>query len=237
MGFPCPHCGGELEFIDREIDEIKPIIPLDLQEAFKEPPEPRRTLVSSTTPPYRSVESFQPKFTQNPVQTSPPSHPPTVSPPAHSPTVSPPAHPPTVSPPLRPFGAQTKVSIPPPPPTIQPSIKGQSRTHPPTPTGASVQFPPQLISQPSAVVSKDKLDTSVPIDDDSKRFKLFESRFKDLESRNKQFESQNKKIESKFKETDQQLKMLKKCMKTILKSNQKLESIYKDTLKDLKKSV
>ncbi|MHA2227146.1 MAG: hypothetical protein ACXAC8_18160 [Candidatus Hodarchaeales archaeon] len=219
MSFPCPHCGGDLAFIEREIDEIKPIIPLDLQEAFKEPPEPRTTLVSPITPPYRSVESSRPRFTQKPIQTSPP------------------AHPPSVYPPLRSSGVQTTVSVPPPPPPpLQSPIKEQSRTHPPTPSEESVEVPPRPISQPSTAVSKDKLDTGVPIYDDNKRFKLFESRFKHLESRSKQFESQNKKFKSKFKETDQQLKTLKKCMKTILKSNQKLESIYKDTLKDLKKS-
>ena len=210
MGFPCPHCGGELAFTDRKIDEIKPIIPLDLQETFKEPPEPRPTLVSSMTPPYRYIESSQPTYTQ--IQTSPPTYLP------------------NGSPPLRSFDAQTTISVPPPPPPpIQSSIKEQSRTHPPTPMGVSVPLPPQPFSQPSTAVSKEKLDTGVPIDADNERFKH-------LESRSKHFESQNKKFESKFKETDQQLKTLKKCMKTIIKSNQKLESIFKDTLKDLKKA-
>ena len=36
MSFPCPHCGSDQEFTDREPDEIKPIIPLDLQESFQE---------------------------------------------------------------------------------------------------------------------------------------------------------------------------------------------------------
>ena len=40
MRLPCPHCGAEEALTDREADEIKPIIPLDLQESFKEPPAP-----------------------------------------------------------------------------------------------------------------------------------------------------------------------------------------------------
>ena len=89
-------------------------------------------------------------------------------------------------------------------------------------------LPPQLFPQPS--VSKNKLEKDVFFDDGKKLNKSYESRFRHLESR-------TKKLELKLKETDQQLKTLKKCMKTILKSNQKLESIYKDTFKDLKKSI
>ncbi len=213
MKFPCPHCGGELEFTDRKIDEIKPIIPLDLQETFKEPPEPRSTLVSSITPLYRSTESSQSRYTQ--IQTSPSAYVPNV--PHHGS-----------------FNAQTTVSIPPPPPpSMQSSINEPPRTLPPTSTEANVPLPPKLFSQQSKVVSKEKLDTIVLTDDDNKNF---ESRFNLLESRSRQLESQNKIFESKFKETDQQLKKIIKFMKTILKSNQKLESIYKDTFKDLKKS-
>ncbi|MFX0087832.1 MAG: hypothetical protein ACFFAU_19425 [Candidatus Hodarchaeota archaeon] len=199
MKFPCPHCGGELAFTDRKIDEIKPIIPLDLQETFKEPPEPKHNLISSISPLYRSIESPEPRYTQ--IQTPPPSY------------VS------NSSPPLRSFNVQTTFSVPPPPPPIQSSINEQSRTPPPTPTGASVPLPPKLFSQPSTTISKEKLDRIVLSDDEKKSF---ESRFKGLESRSRHLESQNIKFESKFKETDQQLKMIRKFMKTILKSNQKL---------------
>jgi hypothetical protein len=38
MKFPCPHCGSHESLYDRSADEIKPIIPLDLQGNFDEPP-------------------------------------------------------------------------------------------------------------------------------------------------------------------------------------------------------
>ena len=52
MGFPCPHCGAEEALTDREDNEIKPIIPLDLQESFKIPPPPKSDSEDSFSPPH-----------------------------------------------------------------------------------------------------------------------------------------------------------------------------------------
>lgn len=38
MSFPCSHCGSEESFADRKSDEFKPIIPVELQGDFEEPP-------------------------------------------------------------------------------------------------------------------------------------------------------------------------------------------------------
>jgi hypothetical protein len=40
MKFPCPHCGSDASFQDRSPDEIKPIVPVELQGDFEEPPPP-----------------------------------------------------------------------------------------------------------------------------------------------------------------------------------------------------
>ena len=38
MKFPCPHCGSDLSMSDRSEGEIKPIIPVEFQGDFDEPP-------------------------------------------------------------------------------------------------------------------------------------------------------------------------------------------------------
>lgn len=40
MKFPCPHCGSDESFYDRSADEIKSIVPVELQGNFDEPPPP-----------------------------------------------------------------------------------------------------------------------------------------------------------------------------------------------------
>lgn len=47
MKLPCPHCGADTSFQDRTADEIKPIVPVELQGDFEEPPPP---LSSSGSP-------------------------------------------------------------------------------------------------------------------------------------------------------------------------------------------
>ncbi|MFX0017016.1 MAG: hypothetical protein ACFFB2_18940 [Promethearchaeota archaeon] len=39
MSFPCSHCGGEESLADRKSDDFKPIVPIDLQGDFAQPPE------------------------------------------------------------------------------------------------------------------------------------------------------------------------------------------------------
>ncbi|MHA2156889.1 MAG: hypothetical protein ACXABU_16215, partial [Candidatus Hodarchaeales archaeon] len=53
MALPCPHCGGSQEFTERKPDEIKPIIPLDLQGSFKEPSYIPNDIIPPNTPPYQ----------------------------------------------------------------------------------------------------------------------------------------------------------------------------------------
>jgi hypothetical protein len=40
MKFPCSHCGSDLSMQDRVEGEIKPIVPLEIQGNFAEPPPP-----------------------------------------------------------------------------------------------------------------------------------------------------------------------------------------------------
>ena len=40
MNFPCPHCGSDQSMTDRTEEDIKPIVPLELQGEFAEPPPP-----------------------------------------------------------------------------------------------------------------------------------------------------------------------------------------------------
>lgn len=40
MKLPCPHCGSDESFYDRSADEIKSIVPEELQGNFDEPPPP-----------------------------------------------------------------------------------------------------------------------------------------------------------------------------------------------------
>ena len=206
-GFPCPHCGGEEALTDREADEIKPIIPVDLQESFKEPPPPISDSGHSDIPPNQLSES-QPKSPPVPTQ-SPPVPPPPISPPPTRPSYTPPS---ATTP--RPLPSQ------PPPPIVEQEIK---KVPPPT--------PPKL----SVTISKDDSGITVPIDDIKEQFKKIESHFKTINSHQKKSESQAKKFESNFKGIDKKLKKIEKTLKILLETNKKLESIHKDTSKDLKK--
>lgn len=47
MKLPCPHCGADTSLLDRSADEIKAIVPVELQGDFEEPPPP---LSSSGSP-------------------------------------------------------------------------------------------------------------------------------------------------------------------------------------------
>ena len=40
MKFPCSHCGSDLSMQDRIEGEIKPIVPVEIQGNFAEPPPP-----------------------------------------------------------------------------------------------------------------------------------------------------------------------------------------------------
>ncbi|MHA2202525.1 MAG: hypothetical protein ACW991_02440 [Candidatus Hodarchaeales archaeon] len=39
MSFPCSHCGSEESLADRKTDDFKPIVPVELQGDFEEPPK------------------------------------------------------------------------------------------------------------------------------------------------------------------------------------------------------
>ncbi len=220
MGFPCPHCGAEQALTDREADEIKPIIPLDLQGDFKEPPPPISAPSHSTMPVYQPSE---------PQPTSPPVTPPPMKPSYTSPPTTPPKPSPTQPPPLRgppqappPSMMQEIRQVP--PPTPRPSIE-QEITQVPPPS------PPKL----SVTVSKDDSGITVPIDDIKEQFKKIESHFNNINSHQKKSDSLAKKFESNFKEIDNRLSKIEKSLKIFLETNKKLESIHKDTTKDLKK--
>jgi len=216
MSFPCPHCGADQALTDRKPDEIKPIIPLDLQESFEEPPPPIPTSEPSKIPSYRPSES--PHFESHvaPVQTPP---------------VPPRPPPPPVSPPQTTPSPTTLESLPPTPlpikkPPQAPTLSMEKRID---------QVAPLAPSKPFIAVSKDTSKATFPIDDITKQFKQFDSYIKEIDSKQKKFESQAKKFEANFQEIDKKLEKFEKSLKILLKTNQKLESIHKDTFKDLKK--
>ncbi|UCG03337.1 MAG: hypothetical protein JSW11_04970 [Candidatus Heimdallarchaeota archaeon] len=215
MGFPCPHCGGEQALTDRESDEIKPIIPLDLQESFKEPPPPIDDSDSSSPP-------YQPPAPQH--EYSPP------------PPQSPPTPPPPVTPP------QTKLSYTPPPATTPEPVpyKPPPKEVPPQPPPPSVEQEIQPVSPPtppkvSFTVSKDDSGLTVPLDEVKAQFKQIESHFKKIYNHQKNSDSQAKKFQVNFKDIGMRLNKIEKSLKILLDTNKKLESIHKDTSKDLKK--
>jgi hypothetical protein len=49
MNFPCPHCGSDESFHNRSVDDFKPIVPVELQGDFTEPPPPVTSSVPSST--------------------------------------------------------------------------------------------------------------------------------------------------------------------------------------------
>lgn len=62
MKFPCPHCGSDESYYDRSAEEFKPIIPVELQGDFEEPPPP------VSTPGYTPVQEMKP--VSKPAETS-----------------------------------------------------------------------------------------------------------------------------------------------------------------------
>lgn len=65
MKFPCSHCGSDLSMQDRIEGEIKPIVPVELQENFAEPPPPEfvDSLPASTPSPSMPEKSSEPLST------------------------------------------------------------------------------------------------------------------------------------------------------------------------------
>jgi hypothetical protein len=236
MGFPCPHCGGDQALTDREADEIKPIIPLDLQESFKEPPPPLDISDSSQATPYQRFES-QPQSPPTPTQNIHVPPPPATAPPA---TPPPPTPPPATAPATAP--PRTRPSYTPPSPTIPKPIP--SRPHPlerpPQSLPSSVEeeieeTPPPPPPKVSVKASKDESEKIVPFEEVNEQFKQIESHFRKIYSHQKKTESQSKKFRSNFREIDNKLRKIEKSLKILLETNKKLELIHKDTSKDLKK--
>lgn len=65
MKFPCSHCGSDLSIQDRIEGEIKPIVPVEIQGNFAEPPPPEYvdSLPVSTPSPSISKKSSEPIYT------------------------------------------------------------------------------------------------------------------------------------------------------------------------------
>ena len=64
MKFPCSHCGSDLSIQDRIEGEIKPIVPVEIQGDFAEPPPPEYvdSLPVSTPSPSISKKSSEPQY-------------------------------------------------------------------------------------------------------------------------------------------------------------------------------
>jgi len=78
MKFPCSHCGSDLSMQDRVEGEIKPIVPVEIQGDFAEPPPPEYvdSLPASTPSPSISKKSSKPQYKAKTKQrTSPTSSP------------------------------------------------------------------------------------------------------------------------------------------------------------------
>ncbi|MFX0051517.1 MAG: hypothetical protein ACFE8U_09515 [Candidatus Hermodarchaeota archaeon] len=65
MSFPCSHCGSEQSLADRKTSDFKPIIPVELQGDFEEPPE--FITDPSYTPTPLSTESITKPVSKPPV--------------------------------------------------------------------------------------------------------------------------------------------------------------------------
>lgn len=238
MDFPCPHCGSEQALTDREEDEIKPIIPLDLQESFGEPPPPSHESGQSYTPPYQPPES--------------PTKAPPVSPPPPRPSYAPQSTP-------TPKPLQTKPAPPQRPPPTPPLPRvDQKITHAPPPTPSPPRVEQEIKRAPlSAPVARPELvieqvpppippklsikglahnsGTMVPLEEIKEQFKQVESHFKDINSHQKKSDSDIKQLESSINEINKKLDKIEKSFKVLYNANKKLESLHKDTAKDLKK--
>lgn len=67
MKFPCSHCGSDLSMQDRIEGEIKPIVPVEIQGDFDEPPPPEYVdsiPVSSPSPSLSKKSAEKPKRTE-----------------------------------------------------------------------------------------------------------------------------------------------------------------------------
>lgn len=209
MDFPCPHCGAQQALTDREANEIKPIIPLDLQETFKEPPPPVKGQETSLSPSFRSSEPQE--IPKPPPQSSitytppPPSKPPPIKPSFSSP-------PPTAS-----------QSIPPKP---QPPV--MPKQSPPSSMEQEIeQIPPLTPPKLSITTIKNESGITVPIGDIDKQFKSIEDHLKKINSH-------QKKVEKKFSEVDKKIKKIEKYLKIVVETDKKLEKVYKDISKQFK---
>jgi hypothetical protein len=208
MALPCPHCGGDQAFTERTPNEIKPIIPLDLQETFQEPPLSKNQLNLSNNTSSQSTLLLRPEIRVKPPQV----------PPAPSRRSSPPP--------------------PPSKPTISSSSPGFDSLRDPNSqerglTSISTLSPPK----PSISVPKNNVDNIDPRVDVQSHFKRLEAHIKQIDSHQNQFDTNNKKIQANVKEIEKKIKKIEKSIKILFKTNQKLESIHKSASKDLKKSI
>jgi hypothetical protein len=207
MGLPCPHCGGDQEFTERNPDEIKPIIPLDLQESFRAPLISRHQVKPMNNPQKHPLPSF-PLNASNKMET--------VSPPTV--VISPP-HPPSTSVPVSPQSPPFKLSK-----TV--SMTDQSDKTQISNSPFLKSFLPTFKSGLEDTVSREQVKN---------HFKRLEAHVKQINSKQKQYETQVNKLQLNIKEMNKKLQKYEKSVKILSKANQKFESIHKDTTKNLKK--
>ncbi len=208
MALPCPHCGGDQAYTERTPNEIKPIIPLDLQETFQEPPPSKNQLNLLNSTSSQSTLLLRPEIPVKPPQVPPP--------------------PSLKNPPLPP-PSKTTIS------SLSPVI--DSLRDPPSQEQEITPAPTVPPSKSSISMPKNNLDNTNPQVDNPSHFKLLEAHIKQIDSRQNQFDSQNKKVHAEVKEIDKKLKKIEKSLKILLKTNQKLESVHRSTSKDLKKII
>jgi len=72
------------------------------------------------------------------------------------------------------------------------------------------------------------------INEINEQLRKIESQFKKIYSHQKKTDSQVKKFNSNFREINNKLRKIENCLKILLETNRKLESIHKDTSKKLK---
>ena len=209
MGFPCPHCGCDQEFTERNPDEIKPIIPLDLQESFEAPPTPIDQVNPIKNVSFQVSSAPPPKTASKSRQISPPTS-------GVSPT-SPPSIPSPVSP----------HSPPTPPIRNRPSKELLDKTKISTSPNLNLSVP----------TFKSNSEDSVPLEKVQNHFKRLESHIKQINYKQDHYETQVNKLQLNLKEVTKKLQKYEKSVKLLSKANQKLESIHKDTANNLKKLV